>query len=264
MERVTGLVNGEETTAGEAEFYDRLRPLVAAYSRSPRIERVAVVGNQPLESSDERADLIDSADVVFRVNGFRVDAVGTERAVGRRADVVVFNRGVRPTPWFFEGYPERLYLMIEPGRLLWENPKLPEFWPQDLGSVTIPNREVVLPLGAALGADPRAGGQWATTAPSCSGSRHASFPTRTSMPPASPSSTRPRRRPGTMRTATRLQWVPSTASTWSRYCCTAGSTPVESPTTADRARRPYAPDPRLPEPTPARNDVVARHDHPTD
>lgn len=163
MERVTGLVNGEETTAGEAEFYDRLRPLVAAYSRSPRIERVAVVGNQPLESSDERADLIDSADVVFRVNGFRVDAVGTERAVGRRADVVVFNRGVRPTPWFFEGYPERLYLMIEPGRLLWENPKLPEFWPQDLGSVTIPNREVVLPLGAALGADPRAGGQWATT-----------------------------------------------------------------------------------------------------
>lgn len=163
MENVTGLVEGEETTAGEAEFYDRLRPLVASYCRTPRIERVAVIGNEPLGSSEERAAMIDSADLVFRVNGFRVDELGSERAVGRRADVVVFNRGVRPTPWFFAGYPERLYLMIEPGRLLWENPKLPEFWPQDLGIVTMPNREVVLPLGKALGADPRAGGQWATT-----------------------------------------------------------------------------------------------------
>ncbi len=163
MGRVMGLVESEQATADEAAFYERLRELVVAYAHSDAIRRVAVVGNQPLEASDRRAALIDSADLVFRVNGFRLDAGDAPAAVGSRADVVVFNRGVRPTPWFFHGYSERLYLMIEPGRLLWENPKLPEFWPPDLGIVTMPNREVILPLGEAMGADPRSGGQWATT-----------------------------------------------------------------------------------------------------
>ncbi|MFJ3472231.1 hypothetical protein ACIPJ1_04800 [Microbacterium maritypicum] len=163
MGRVTELVGDEQSTAGEVAFYDRLRPLAASFGSSDGIRRVAVVGNQPLESSTARAERIDSADLVFRVNGFRLDDVDGPSAVGRRADIVVFNRGVRPTPWFFADYAERLYLMVEPGRLLWENPKVPEFWPADLGIVTMPNREVVLPLGAAIGADPRAGGQWATT-----------------------------------------------------------------------------------------------------
>lgn len=163
MGRVTELVGDEQATIGEAAFYDRLRPLVSSYGSSHRIARVAVVGNQPLDPSAERAATIDSADLVFRVNGFRVDDDAARPTVGTRADVVVFNRGVRPTPWFFDSYTQRAYLMIEPGRLLWENPKLPEFWPPDLGIVTMPNREVVLPLGEAMGADPRAGGQWATT-----------------------------------------------------------------------------------------------------
>lgn len=163
MGRVTELVESGQAMADEAAFYDRLRPLVATYASSADIRRVAVVGNQPLEPSAERAAAIDSADLVFRVNGFRVDGDDGPAAVGRRTDVVVFNRGVRPTPWFFEGYTERLYLMIEPGRLLWENPKLPGFWPRDLGLVTMPNREVVLPLGEAMGVDPRTGGHWATT-----------------------------------------------------------------------------------------------------
>lgn len=163
MGRVRELVENEQVTVEETAFYDRLRPLVASYSRSEVVRRIAVVGNQPLGPSQERAATIDSADLVFRVNGFRLDDIDGPPAIGVRADVVVFNRGVRPTPWFFEGYSERVYLMIEPGRLLWENPKLPEFWPQDLGIVTMPNREVILPLGAAMGADPRTGGQWATT-----------------------------------------------------------------------------------------------------
>ncbi|WP_218054114.1 glycosyltransferase family 29 protein [Microbacterium sp. 3J1] len=163
MGRVTGLVGGEQATAEEAAFYDRLRPLVESYGSAAGIRRIAVVGNQPLDPSDERAAVIDSADLVIRVNGFRMDDDEGPAAVGRRVDVVVFNRGVRPTPWFFADYTDRVYLMIEPGRLLWENPKLPEFWPADLGIVTMPNREVILPLGEALGADPRAGGQWATT-----------------------------------------------------------------------------------------------------
>jgi len=148
---------------GPAAFYDRLRPLVETYARGESVRRVAVVGNQPLAPSAERARIVDGADLVFRVNGFRTDAEGDPPAVGCRTDVVVFTRGVRPTPWFFHAYSERLYLMIEPGRLLWENPKLPAFWPKDLGMITMPNREVILPLGEAMGADPRESGQWATT-----------------------------------------------------------------------------------------------------
>lgn len=161
MGRVKRLVENEPWVGDESAFYERLRPLAAAYSRGGDVRRIAVVGNQPLDASPERAAAVDAADLVFRVNGFRAD--DAEPAVGRRTDIVVFNRGVRPTPWFFADYSERLYLMVEPGRLLWENPKLPEFWPQDLGIVTMPNREVILPLGEAMGADPRDGGQWATT-----------------------------------------------------------------------------------------------------
>lgn len=163
MRRATELIESGQTGSEESAFYDRLRPLVSSYSRSTEVRRIAVVGNQPLEPSAERAARIDSADLVFRVNGFRMDDDDAEPAVGTRADVVVFNRGVRPTPWFFDSYTERAYLMIEPGRLLWENPKIPAFWPSDLGMVSMPNREVVLPLGEAMGADPRADGHWATT-----------------------------------------------------------------------------------------------------
>ncbi|VXB12597.1 Contig_38, whole genome shotgun sequence [Microbacterium sp. 8M] len=162
MRRVTVPVE-DGVNAATTAFYDRLRPLVETYARDGRVQRVAVVGNQPLPPSAERAEVIDAADLVFRVNGFRTDVEGEPPSVGRRTDIVVFNRGVRPTPWFFQGYTERLYLMIEPGRLLWENPKLPEFWPKDLGMITMPNREVILPLGEAMGADPRDSGQWATT-----------------------------------------------------------------------------------------------------
>jgi hypothetical protein len=123
MRRVTGPVE-EGVIAAEAAFYARLRPLVETYARSGSVRRVAVIGNQPLEPSAERAEIVDSADLVFRVNGFRADSEGEAPTVGRRTDVVVFNRGVRPTPWFFQGYSDRLYLMVEPGRLHWENPKL--------------------------------------------------------------------------------------------------------------------------------------------
>ncbi|MCS3842116.1 glycosyltransferase family 29 protein [Microbacterium sp. AK031] len=159
------LLEGEDSAAAAAErtFYDSIRPLALTYASAEPVRRIAVVGNQPLAASAQRAATIDNADVVFRVNGFRVDDVDAPPAVGKRADIVVFNRGVRPTPWFFHEYGDRLYLMIEPGRLLFENPKLPEFWPRDLGCLTIPNREVVLPLGRAMGLDPRTGGQWATT-----------------------------------------------------------------------------------------------------
>lgn len=152
------------STPPDAEdFYDVLRPLATTYASRRSIERVAVVGNQPLAESKERAELIDSADIVFRVNGFRLDESADPPSLGTKTDVVVFNRGVRPTPWFFSGYRERLYLMIEPGRMQWEWEIYPRFWPQDLGFVTVPNRDVIIPLNREIGLDPERDGQWATT-----------------------------------------------------------------------------------------------------
>ncbi|WP_458041066.1 MULTISPECIES: hypothetical protein [Bacteria] len=159
----TSLDSITDTRAMELRFYENLRDLALSFSRTGQVTSVAVVGNQPLDPSTDRAAIIDGADIVFRVNGFALDPPGSPATVGTRADVVVFNRGVRPSPWFFESYAERLYLLVEPGMLLDENPKIPDFWPEDLGALTVPNREVVLPLGSAIGIDPRAEGQWATT-----------------------------------------------------------------------------------------------------
>ncbi|MGZ8804911.1 MAG: glycosyltransferase family 29 protein, partial [Microbacterium sp.] len=74
----------DEAPAPEKAFFDRLRPLATSYSRSSEVRRIAVVGNQPLSPSTERAETIDSADLVFRVNGFRSDE--EEAVVGSRTD----------------------------------------------------------------------------------------------------------------------------------------------------------------------------------
>lgn len=148
--------------SGADDFYAEIRPLALTYARSTPVRRVAVVGNKPMSPSAERAAIVESADVVFRVNGFRADA-DEVASVGRRTDIVVFNRAVRPTPWFFEDYARRLYLLIEPGRMHWEPERYPHFWPRDLGFVTVPNREVIIPLNEAIGLDARRDGLWATT-----------------------------------------------------------------------------------------------------
>ena len=115
-----------------------------------------------MSAAAERAGLVDSCDLVLRVNGFSVD--DTRRAaVGRRTDVVVLTRGVRATPWLFHDYRDRLYLLVEPGRLHWEPEVIPPWWPTDLGFVPVPNREVTVPLAAALGIDLVADPHWATT-----------------------------------------------------------------------------------------------------
>lgn len=140
-----------------------LRSLLDVYAEHPQPRTVAVVGNQPLEPDAERAKAIDAADLVFRVNGFKVDDPGTPPTVGSRTHVVVFNRALRATKWFFQDYRKRLYLMVEPGRLHWEPDLIPGWWPEDLGLVPVSNREVTLPLSDALGLPTRQEGTWATT-----------------------------------------------------------------------------------------------------
>ncbi|MFC4005055.1 hypothetical protein ACFS2C_27390 [Prauserella oleivorans] len=137
--------------------------LLRAYADRPDPRAVAVVGNQPLEPDEHRAKTIDACDLVVRVNGYVCDEPAGPPAVGRRTHVVVFNRALRATKWVFADYPEKLYLLVEPGRLHWEPEDIPGWWPADLGFVPVSNRAVTLPLSDALGLPTHAEGRWATT-----------------------------------------------------------------------------------------------------
>ena len=141
----------------------QIRDLAAAHARDPRVRTVAVVGNKPLDPDPARAAAIDACDMVVRVNGFRLDDTPDQHTFGMRADVVFFNRALRATPWFFSGYRERLYLMVEPGRLHWEPESVPSWWPADLGHLHVDNDDLTLPLSEDLGLDSRAEGLWSTT-----------------------------------------------------------------------------------------------------
>ena len=145
-----------------------------AYAHRWPVEVIAVVGNAPLASSRSRARLIDEADLVIRVNAFALDCGSP--AVGRRADVVILNRGIQATPWQFDDYRNRLYLLVEPGRMHWEPPEIPQWWPTDLGLATIPNREVTIPLAHEIGLDAARDGLWATTGTTAAWVARVGFP----------------------------------------------------------------------------------------
>jgi hypothetical protein len=131
---------------------ETLRELMTAYSRHGRVRTVAVVGNAPMAPDEARADAIDRADLVLRVNSFVMDEPGQPRSQGNRVDVVIWNRITRATRFLFDHYPERLYLMVEPMRMH-GNPEIwPASWPADLGLVPLPNREVAV-LNDQLGYD---------------------------------------------------------------------------------------------------------------
>ena len=136
----------------------QVRELAETYARATPVRSIAVVGNKPLAPSADRAAAIDSCDLVIRVNGFRLDDTGDESTYGRRAEVVFFNRALRATPWFFAGYRDRLYLLVEPGRLHWEPDLIPTWWPRDLGQIHIDNEDLTLPLSAEMGLDSVRGG----------------------------------------------------------------------------------------------------------
>lgn len=140
-----------------------LRDLALTYARGAEVGSVAVVGNKPMDADPARAAAVDGCDLVVRVNGFRLDDTAGEATYGRRADVVFFNRALRATPWFFADYQDRLYLMVEPGRLHWEPDLVPSWWPADLGQVHVDNDDLTVPLSEELGLDSRTEGLWSTT-----------------------------------------------------------------------------------------------------
>ncbi|MFE6646455.1 hypothetical protein ACFVJS_07845 [Nocardioides sp. NPDC057772] len=127
-----------------------LRDLMAAYAKRSPVRSVAVLGNAPLAPSDDRAQAIDDADLVIRVNSFVLDVPGEPRVQGSRADVVVWNRVTRPTRFTFDRYRERLYLLAEPMRFHGRLEVWPMSWPPDLGFVPLPNAEVLTRIGDEL------------------------------------------------------------------------------------------------------------------
>ncbi len=154
-----------------------LRESMAAFAKRPLPRSVAVVGNMPMAPDPARAAAVDACDLVLRVNGFVLDEPDGPPTLGRRCDVVVFNRGVRATRWVFRDYRDRLYLLVEPGRLHWEREVLPDWWPADLGCLPVSNREVVLPLSDALGLNSREDALWATTGTIAAWIARTAFPT---------------------------------------------------------------------------------------
>ena len=137
-----------------------LRGLLSAQLGAGEPRSIAVIGNAPLEPSEERARRVDAADLVVRMTTFDVDR-GVPRT-GTRTDVAIIHRGTSPGPATFERYGERLYLLAEPGRLHWEREQVPAWWPADLGVVPISNTEFTRPLNRLLRFHPRSV-TWATT-----------------------------------------------------------------------------------------------------
>lgn len=140
-----------------------MRGLVRSYARRPDVRSVAVVANAPLEPSAGRAAAIDACDLVIRCNSLVLDDPQRAPVVGRRVDVVVFNRLLRAAPRVFDSYRERLYLMVEPGAVHHAANRRPARWPADLGHFVVPNREITLPLSDALDLDTRGERVWPTT-----------------------------------------------------------------------------------------------------
>lgn len=148
-----------------AGYLGSLRRLVRAYGRhqdrDPRT--VAVVGNAPLPPSADRASRVDGCDLVVRANGFLLDRPSAPPLVGSRCDVGVLTRGFHATPYVFEGYPGRLFLLYEPELLHGGSPQVPLRWPGDLGVVHLPNQHVTVPMCDDMGLPVRTAPRWPTT-----------------------------------------------------------------------------------------------------
>lgn len=123
-----------------------LAELVTTFSRSGTPDTIMLVGNAPMSPDPRRVAVIDDSDLVVRMTSFGLDAPGAEPTLGRRCDVIVLHRGVIASPFLFADYTDRLYLLVEPGRLHWEREEIPRGWPADLGFVPVSNYAFTVPL----------------------------------------------------------------------------------------------------------------------
>jgi hypothetical protein len=141
------------------------------------VRRVAVVGNAPLEPSRRRQVLIDSSDLVFRCNSFVLDEPGQEPCLGTKTDVVVAAKVTRVTPWFFQDYRRRAYLVIDAGSTRVKMPApIPASWPDDLGAWLLSNRLFGLPIKLAMRPETDGRGAVPTTGTEAAYVAHELFP----------------------------------------------------------------------------------------
>jgi hypothetical protein len=135
-----------------------MRDHATSYAASTPVRRVAVVANAPLPPSVERRDLIDSSDLVVRVNSLALDSPDGPPCVGTRTNVVVTARTARPTPAFLADYPNRAYFVTDVFHFVAPLvPGWPPWWPADLGAWMVPNRAIGRPLKYLL--SPETGGE---------------------------------------------------------------------------------------------------------
>jgi hypothetical protein len=152
--RFLGSVRSTATPSWLPDGLDMRRALrrhLESYAARTPVRRVVAVGNAPLDPSVERAELIDSADLVFRCNSLVLDEPDDPPCLGRATHVVSLSRRTRPTPWTFRDYRSRAYLVYEPHLTRRGVPTgIPAHWPRDLGAWPIPNRELGIPLAVAM------------------------------------------------------------------------------------------------------------------
>lgn len=136
---------------------DRVAALLTAYAEHDPVRSVAVVGNAPLEPDPVRAAEIDGCDLVIRCNSFVLDTPGAPPAQGRKVHAVVFSRGLLATPFSYSHYRDRAYLVSEASRIYADRPlaryvkEWPQWWPEDLGFLAVPNDDFTKPLMDEMG-----------------------------------------------------------------------------------------------------------------
>ncbi len=143
--------------------WDQLRSLLLAYAARRPIERVAVVGNAPLQPDAARAVRIDAADLVIRLNSFVLDGPGVAPTVGTACHAVVLSRATSFTTSTLRGYRDRAYLVPQAGFVQYRPGDQiglllhAGFWPEDLGAMPLPNAVVKKRVVQALDASAPAG-----------------------------------------------------------------------------------------------------------
>lgn len=161
----------------DQDLSQAMKAYLESYASRLPVKRISVVGNAPLEPSAERRDLIDSSDLVFRCNSFVLDRPGDAPCLGTRTNVVVAAHVTRITPWFFENYGSRAYLVIDAGRMSHKDPAFPPTnWPEDLGAWPISNRIFGRPLKIRIKPEREGKGAVPTTGTCAAYVAHELFP----------------------------------------------------------------------------------------
>lgn len=128
-----------------------LRDFMVAYAGRRPVRKVAMVGNAPLMASAERAETLDSCDLVIRANSLVLDEPGDPPCMGRTCHAVLLSRSTRFTPWVFQDYRNRAYLVMQAGFTTFGRTRdNAEHWPADLGAMPVPNEVITRSIADRL------------------------------------------------------------------------------------------------------------------